>query len=292
MERIPKETVKSVQKPEKSTTKSVKNNKKDTSLDGDVNGPIKETHLQVSHSLWAGIGASLLLLVGLITTFYGSKDIRITLFMFGSIVFAILSYFILNMMKDKAMIQSYMNVGLIYLLVMIFSSIIGGGLFLLLKKWASQLFGLFLGYCLSLFILELPMISSLPVVFKILIIVGLALIGLTSSYQVPDEILIPSTAFLGSLCFFCGLDYFINAGFQRLFKIFRDRKEYPIHFGCYIMIGGFFVLGIAGIIVQKKSDYLSLKTEEVIRAVRNEEDPKVKAIKEKYKHLSRQPIRK
>jgi hypothetical protein len=192
-------------------------------------GDAEKSHLKPFHYVFAMV----MTLLGLYTNLFGSEQTKVILFLYGSTIFVLIAF---------AIVQSIKNAGWIaYLLSLGLGSIIGGFLFMWLEKVVSYIASIFSGYALAAVVL---VFLTIPMWVKIVVGSTFVIAAVVLNYFIN---LFPiSTSILGAFCFCTGVDLVFQWGFVELLGVYWNEKQY-VSLGLVIV---FLVMTIVGGVIQ------------------------------------------
>ncbi|KAJ2999592.1 hypothetical protein HDV02_002557, partial [Globomyces sp. JEL0801] len=159
----------------------------------------------------------------------------------------------LNRLQSSGTLKLVDNKDLVFFVVTLCLAILGGLAILLMYKLGLLLLGILMGYLLSLLLLGIPAIGNLlpsassTIIFSVMLcfIVALLVVFLEK------PVVIVSSAFVGSLALFLGIDYFVGSGFSAWFYSSMNLSElHSLSVGAYFIIAGFIIVGVIGTFVQ------------------------------------------
>jgi len=192
----------------------------------------------------------LLIIGGLILTFFGYRLMDLVLFLTGFYVGGLVSYIILI---NESPAGGYANWVIIVVVVLV--GLVVGLLTLCLWRLGVVLLGGLLGLCLGLWILTWQpggLISSETGQIIFLTVLALVCGVLTLVFMKP--VLIIGTAIVGAYSFITGVDVFAHTGFTVAAYQFLNRNStaqtYTMDSQMYGMLAGFIIMAIVGAIVQ------------------------------------------
>ncbi|KAG0199042.1 hypothetical protein BGX28_007616 [Mortierella sp. GBA30] len=194
-----------------------------------------------------------LMATGFLFAFFGHKFFKLTLFLAGFYVFAMLSWIALRNLEPS---NGYgANAPWIYLGTAGAVGLIGGCLFLCFWRIGFAAIGGVGGFYLAMFILSWStsgLISNGT--GRTIFIVCCVLVGVVLTFFLERHAVIFGTAIVGSGSFFVGLDNFLYTGYQEAFTAFLS-GNHSVLFGGYHVTGkvygmlagtlGMMVVGIA-----------------------------------------------
>ncbi|CAG8448586.1 2098_t:CDS:2 [Ambispora leptoticha] len=194
----------------------------------------------------------ILISIGLLYTFFGIRFFKITVFLVGFYIGAILAWIVLTNVEPS---DGYGNSsGIIYLAVTLVTGLILGSIAVCCSDIAIYLLGALGGYSLALFVLSWSdngVIQSKN--GRIIFIIVLTLLGAILTFVFEDAIIILSTALIGAYSIIFGIDLFAHTGFTESVQEFLDGNHqvvYSVDTKVYLMLAGVLALFIIGTIFQ------------------------------------------
>jgi len=198
----------------------------------------------------------ILIAVGIFYCFFGRRFFRVTIFLLGFYVGAVIAWIILeNAEPDGGYAGSEGASDAIILVVSIVAGFLFGAIFLCFSTLVLWLLGGLAGYVLALFILSFGsggLIHSRA--GRIVFIVVLIITGIVFTIFFTDLAIILGTAFIGAFSIILGIDMFARTGFTETVTSMQvsDHDSIEYHVGGRVvgMLIGLFVLFVLGTIVQ------------------------------------------
>ncbi|PVU94386.1 hypothetical protein BB561_002581 [Smittium simulii] len=214
----------------------------DTKIKFNENGSIEAS---------GAVAGAVLIVVGLLFTFFGRKLIKVIIFLSGWAFVAALSLTV--MYKVRAPTDTEEKRALIYLICSMALGLIGGIVAVALYKVGLFLVGALGGFAIGSYILTWSSVG----IFKekwaqITFVCVLALLAGIIILVIEKPVVIMLTSLQGSYSFFVGVDCFTKTGFKdAMVSVFSDLNRIDdINKKIYIMLGGTALFALIGIIVQ------------------------------------------
>jgi len=216
-------------------------------LDTSAQGPDDSKGKITVHAIIAGI---ILILTGIIFCFFGRRVYRLTLFLIGFYIGAIITWIAFTNgggTSDSAKLT-------IALIVSLAVGFVVGLFFMLCSTVAIWFLGALAGYVLAMFILSW---ASGGVIHskagRIIFIVILTVLGLLLACFFKNTLIIVGTALIGAYAIILGVDMFARTGFAQSVGAFMDGNHdtnYETNRDVYIMLAAMVVLFIIGTLFQ------------------------------------------
>lgn len=200
-----------------------------------------------AHAIIVGI---ILILTGIIFCFFGRRVYRITLFLIGFYIGAIITWIAFTNGVGTSSTATHT----IALIVSLAVGFVVGLIFMICSTVAIWFLGALAGYVLAMFILSWAsggVIHSKP--GRIIFIIILILIGLIVACCFKNPLIIFGTALIGAYAIILGIDMFARTGFAQSVSAFMDGNHdtnYETNTKVYIMLVAMVVLFILGSLFQ------------------------------------------
>jgi len=198
----------------------------------------------------------LLIAVGIFYCFFGRRFFRVSMFILGFYVGAVIAWIILqNAEPDDGYEHSAAATEAILVAVSIVAGLLCGALFLCFSTLVVWILGGLAGYALALFILSFGSGSLIHSrAGRIVFIVVFIIAGVVFTVCFPNLAIILGTAFIGAFSIILGIDMFARTGFTEtvssMQNVNKDNLEYSVSGRVVGMLIGLLVLFVLGTIVQ------------------------------------------
>ncbi|CAG8449666.1 12261_t:CDS:2 [Ambispora leptoticha] len=200
------------------------------------------------HTTIVGI---ILIIVGIIYCFYGRKHYRLTMFLLGYYIGALITWIILTNFEP----QHYRAVvSTIILIISLVVGLIVGLLTMCCADLAIWALGGLGGYAFALFLLAFAdngIIHSHAV--RAIFIVIFVVAGVILMMFFKNTVIILATAFIGAYSIMLGIDMFARTGFKESVRSFMDGQHDVVYHATtevYLMLAALFILFVLGTIYQ------------------------------------------
>ncbi|KNE66543.1 hypothetical protein AMAG_11673 [Allomyces macrogynus ATCC 38327] len=195
---------------------------------------------------------AIMIVTGLLFTFFGGKLFRVCLFLVGAYIFATIAFAVLQYVEPDT---GFNNRKAIYWGVGATAAVLGGALLTFFWKVGLFAIGCFGGYTFALWLLALASGGIIKSASGQAIFVAVfALVGGISMFWVEKHTVRVCTALGGAYFTVLGVDVFAQTGFSNSTKVFLGSSmvKYETSAAIYGMIAFFVVLAALGMAAQYK----------------------------------------
>ncbi|KAI8905968.1 hypothetical protein EDD86DRAFT_174959, partial [Gorgonomyces haynaldii] len=195
------------------------------------------------------VNAILLIVSGVLFTFWGYRSFKGVLFIIGFFILAYTAFIVLNSLEQQNPTIYGSNRVVIYIAVPVVAGLIGGFILKALFKVGVFITGAYLGFLLSNIVLGFIQDASPNA--RLGTQIGLALVGGLVALWMEKPILIVATSVIGAFDIAVGVDYWVQSGFTDVFGVLKSTGHLPaLSQNTYIMLGGFVIVALLGMAVQ------------------------------------------
>jgi hypothetical protein len=197
----------------------------------------------------------ILIAVGIFYCFFGRRFFRVSMFILGFYVGAVIAWIILlNAEPDDGYAGSEAVTEAILVVVPIIVGLLFGALFLCFSTLVVWVLGGVAGYALALFILSFGSGGLIHSRAGRIVFIIAFIIAIVFTVCFPNLAIILCTAFIGAFSIILGIDMFARTGFTETFSsmqnVNKDTLEYRVSGRVVGMLIGMIVLFLLGTIVQ------------------------------------------
>lgn len=221
----------------------------------DKREPVEVTPGDTKITVPRAIAGVILIIIGIIFCFFGRRFYRITIFLLGFYIGAVLAWIALQNASKEGYTGSETGSEILILVVSLVAGLLLGVTALCCSTFVVYALGGLAAYLLALFILSFAdggVIKSRA--GRIIFIVAFIVVGLVLTILFTDMAIIVGTAFIGAFSIIMGADMFARTGFAETFDSFqninRDTLEYHTSGRMYGMLVGLLLLFALGVLVQ------------------------------------------
>ena len=140
--------------------------------------------------------------------------------------------------------------------------ILGGLVFLCIRKWGVMIIGALAGFVLAIFLLSLKSGGIISAGWgKAVFIIVFVIIGIVTAFFIEKEVVIVGTSLIGAYGVAFGVDCFAHTGFRVAVRTFISERghfeasDYTLDGKTIGLIVSFFILAVIGIIVQFRMNH-------------------------------------